>query len=185
MNSSTACSCRLHEPVDPGTTWDDGDRQLVGNVLEYGWHALMIAGAEAGPEWLYTVGLRHNYGVPDLVMSGLPFDGMHHWVGEAVAMIENGRQFDHDEPVTGIIEEHTVFIRDVDPSWTPALFGYGTWFARNLQPPMQQIIWPDMHGKPPWDEEASNGCRNAQGRLWLHPLDHPNNAWTQYFSENQ
>lgn len=56
---------------------DDGDRKLLSDIHEFGWHVVNVPGDERAPAWCFTVGLQHSYGHPELVIVGLPLDTGH------------------------------------------------------------------------------------------------------------
>ena len=175
------CTCRLHPPVDPGDDWDDGDRKLVRDVVEHGWHVVKVGSPDGSmPWWCYTVGLHHSFSVPDLVMAGLGPDGMHHWLNEAAPVSRDRGAFPEDAQLDGVLEGFTLLVRDVAPGWAEPLFGWGRWFARAPEPPIQQLVWPDPQHRMPWDEDATEGCRVHQARLWLPPNEHPSGVWTDW-----
>jgi hypothetical protein len=72
-----------------------------------------------------------------------------------------------------------VVVRPVDESWYPDLFGMGMHFYRRPPLPMLQLIWPDRHGRFPWEPDVGERCRTYQPMLWLPKDDHPPSMWTR------
>src|SRR5690606_3124501 len=82
-----------------------------------------------------------------------------------------------EESFDGVIEGFDTQLRDVHPSWYRALFGTALSFYRGVAVPVRQLVWPDRHGRWPWDEEATPSSRARQACAWLPLSQHPEGAW--------
>jgi hypothetical protein len=169
----------LHEPPENSHQWDDLDHKLVSNVLEFGWHVALIGGDDGLPPWAFTVGLDHTCSRPDLVMTCLGLEGMHHWLNAIAARINNGEQFCDGDLIEGVLTGYTLMVKEVAPGWSNALFGWGQWFTQEPEVPMLQIVWPDLHHRFPWDDRATPNCRQ-QPRLWEPAATNPSSPWSQW-----
>lgn len=180
MNENLFCTCRLHPPVDNWDDWDHGEQKVVSDVREFGWHVEAIFDPnEELPWWCFTIGLFHNFGVPDLAMVGLGQDGMHYWLNEAGALIKAGLRPSDGDLIEDVLDGYELLVKDVAPGWAESLFGFARWFYRHPEPAMQQLVWPDPERRMPWDTQATENCRVGQARLWLPPSDHPPGPWTE------
>jgi hypothetical protein len=69
------------------TPVDDGDRKLLADVKQVGWHVIKVAGDDEGPAFAYSIGLFHSFQHPEIVTFGLDVTDMHRMInaiGEAV-----------------------------------------------------------------------------------------------------
>ncbi|GLZ36875.1 hypothetical protein Acsp05_05000 [Actinokineospora sp. NBRC 105648] len=153
---------------------DDQLAAITDTVREHGWCALRIA---AQVDFAYTVGLRHSFQRPEIVMFGLDGEDMQNWLNAAVDLgREHGWPAD-DTDVEGVIEAAPVRLRAVHPSWHEALFGTAERFYDGDEGPFLQLVWPDEHGLWPWDEGVVEGCRTQQAHTWLPVDEHPPGGW--------
>ena len=176
------CRCVLHEPPDDEASWDQGDRKLVADVEEYGWHVCLVTEDDATPGWAFTVGLWHTFGHPEVAMFGLRGPDMHHWLNAVGEQARNGQPLVPEEPRPGILAKHPVIARPVHVSWYPDFFGYALWFGHNSVAPILQVIWPDKDGRFPWEEGSGHRSRVDQPQLWIPREDHATGAWTRLFA---
>ena len=74
------CTCRLHEPVGDEDRWSDGDRKLMADVDDHGWHVVGINPQPGQKSWAFSVGLWHTLRSPELAMFGLRMPDMGRWI---------------------------------------------------------------------------------------------------------
>src|SRR5690242_2168892 len=70
------CSCHLcaPNPEDDGCLgWRDSTARLV---KKHGWSVVGIGAQDDVPAWVFTVGLWHTYGSPEVAMFGLGLSDM-------------------------------------------------------------------------------------------------------------
>jgi Domain of unknown function (DUF4262) len=183
-NDEHECHCVLHEPPNDITTWTDGDRRLVEEVRTIGWSLVKVVEPTDGwPWWVFTVGLWHSFGTPELVMGGLRAEDMPVWLTAVAQRIRDGAPpLQPDEAVTDVLDGFALRVREVHEGWYRPLLGYSRWFAHPPPLPFQQLVWPDRHGRYPWDG-CEGGCATDQPRLWIAPEDHPDGRWKSYALE--
>jgi len=174
--SESRCRCRICSN-DPGTSWDDGDRQLVADVVEHGTHVLAIHCGGELPEYVFSVGMWHHHRVPEVAMFGLQRKDMHVWLNNVRHDVEQGRVFGVDQRTPDVIEGVDVLFRPVDPSWNRHLFGYMKWFYGEF-PPVVQLVWPDRFGAFPWESDVGEACRTNQPVAWRPTTDQPEGPWS-------
>jgi hypothetical protein len=170
IESCTCLTCRSDASRPDAGRHDD----LVETVRKHGWAPLWIA-REIG--YAHTVGVYHSFGQAEFVMFGLEGPGMQQWLNAAV---EHGR--DHGwpadgEPFHGILGEYPTQLRTVHTSWHDALFGAAHRFYQGQPVPVRQLVWPDRHGRWPWDPEATLSSRTRQAQAWLPVAQHPAGGW--------
>jgi hypothetical protein len=177
--TSRECYCRIHAPrADQEATFDDGDRKVMVDVAEHGWHIVMILDSPRAPGWLFTVGMWHTLGSPELALFGLPHDraSLLNDIGRAV---RGGTKVDPSQPLEGFLtSELPLAVRPADVSWYQLLFGYAVWFAQAPPLPIVQIVWPDPEGRFLWDDGIDEDYSNGQPRLWIPADEHPMGAWS-------
>ena len=174
------CHCRLHEPIEADDEGlDDGDRKVLADVRQYGWHLVMIPDDAISRGWVFTVGMWHTLGVPELSLFGM--DPNHagsalNLIGEA---IRAKRQIGPKIEMGDVLEDgRLVTFRPVHDSWYSPLFGYATWFAQRPPLPIAQVVWSDEEGRWPWTDGIDVEYRYAQPNLWIPAAEHPQGSWS-------
>lgn len=176
------CHCVLHEPPPSTADWTAGDRKLVADVQDHGWHVVKVVDPDAdSPWWAFTVGLWHSYGVPELTMAGLLPGDMHTWLNVLGKRARDGKGVvDEGSLVEGVLEGYALRARRVATPWYRPLFGAALWFAQKPPLPMAQLVWPDRTGRYPEDPGCGERCSTDQPRLWLQPEEHPPGLWRSW-----
>jgi hypothetical protein len=128
-------------------------------------------------DFAYTVGVYHTFGQPELVMFGLSGSDMPSWLNTAVELGRDKGWPGPEEPFDGVLEGFDTQVRGVHPSWYRALLGTALSFYRGVAVPFRQLVWPDRHGRWPWDEDATASSRTRQAFAWLPVAQHPEGAW--------
>src|SRR4051794_37263918 len=154
------CFCRICSPTDDGDGWDDGERKLVKDIERHGWGVVGVAADDEIPGWAYTVGLWHSSRSPEVAMFGLRVEDMQSWLNELGETVRGGRALS-PEPRSDIIDGFDVHLRPVHESWYRELFGFALWFTAPPLP-IVQVVWPDRHGRMPWESEVGEACRRDQ-----------------------
>ena len=174
------CHCRLHEPTEwSEAELDDSDRKLLADVRGYGWHLVLIPDDAVTRGWVFTVGMWHTLGVPELSLFGM--DGNQaasalNLIGDAVRA---GRAIGPEVQMDDILEDgRLVTFRPVHDSWYRPLFGYATWFTRRPPLPIAQVFWSDNEGRWPWSSGAERDYLVQQPNLWMPTDKHPQGSWS-------
>ena len=129
--------------------------QLQNLIDEHGWAVHAIEGAgEGGPPFAHTVGLSQTFDHPEVLVYGLP--------EQLAGKILNGvgqRINAGDPPPVGtrvpdVINHYdVVFIPMVDgPGTDDVIILDAMWEGRSER--VVQLVWPDQHGRFPWDPEC-------------------------------
>ena len=147
------------------------EQELVDDVVEYGWHVLLVAAGEheaAEPPFAYTVGLQASFGGPELICFGLPLETMAALLNNAVDELRGGTA----PPVAGMVlhdvaEGFACRLSPVAGRHHDEHLGYAIWFARyRREDPARieclQLLWPDRSGRFPDEEDCSEGVRAIQ-----------------------
>jgi hypothetical protein len=175
-----ACHCRYCEPI-PGqdSAFDDGDRKLMTDVADHGWHVVMIAEGARSLGWTFSVGMWHTLRSPELVMAGLPPDHQHQLINEIGERVRRGQRLGSGDRLEGLLTSGLdLAVREVDVSWYGPMFGYAIWFARRPPLPFLQIVWPDAAGRFAWEESFDPQYRSSQPQLWIPTAEQPTGGWS-------
>lgn len=133
---------------------DDSLRRQSELIDRYGWAvtAVFPTDDDQGAPFAYTVGLT-AHGYPELIIAGLDPDTSRILLNDlARRVFDRAEHFTVGQRISDLLAGYDAVI--VDGPATEALFP-GTAFARygkdNVT--LQQVVWPDQHGRFPWDED--------------------------------
>lgn len=69
---------------------DKGDKKLLDDIDEFGWHVLKVLEDDNGPGFCYSVGLFKTFGHPEIIIVGLKLDLAHTLINNIGHDIKNG-----------------------------------------------------------------------------------------------
>ncbi|MCC9601264.1 DUF4262 domain-containing protein [Stieleria sp. JC731] len=142
---------------------DDDDRVLLRNIESHGWHLVGISEDESGPAYVFTVGLFHTFGHPEICILGLnDTDLMGQIVNTVAELINDGHQFDDWRSSDEVLDEYVCVFRKVGDEHYREYFGYGRWFYEGDDFPMLQCVWPDRNGYFPWEDGFESQLLQSQ-----------------------
>lgn len=174
------CHCRLDEPV-PGqeSTFDDNDRTVMANIAKYGWHIVQIPDGAQSSGWVFSVGMWHTLGSPELAVFGMASNDASRLINQIGDHIRSGRFIGPDVVLNDVLEDdRPVTFREADSSWSGPMFGYATWFGRRPPLPVAQVVWADTQGRFLWDDGIDDWYRQTQPSLWIPADEHPQGRWS-------
>ncbi|MEV5691989.1 DUF4262 domain-containing protein [Micromonospora globbae] len=123
------------------------------HIDEIGWSvtAVLPAPTEAGAPFAYTVGLT-EHDVPELVIAGLDPHIAQALLNDLARRVhDRAERLTHGQRVTDLLVGYDAVI--VEGPATEALHpgaAYARYGADRVR--LQQIVWPDKHGRFPWDD---------------------------------
>lgn len=133
-------------------------------VDRYGWgiqHVLPNVDTDEAP-FSYTVGLTAR-GWPELIITGLPADVAQQFIRNAVDEQQEHGPFQAGDRTEELTESGFVLFTEAEDvhgmTVTAAIVGSFT---------ALQMVWPDSHGRFPWDDGHRNP-KNAQPLLGAKP----------------
>ncbi len=145
----------------------DEVRQRVRSDIErFGWHVGKIPGDDRAPPWTFTIGLRESFGHPELIVFGLDLETGHRLLNQIGLAIKQGTRFEDGVRSAGILENHDVGFRSVEPRWQPVFAGNVAWYYEDTDVPILQCFWPDPTGRLPWDAGFDDDLSPLQPRLY-------------------
>jgi hypothetical protein len=153
---------------------DEGIQHVINTcnerIQKYGFTCMGI-GADVDaqppkPPFTYTVGLTQSYGHPELIVFGLPFETAMGVLAEAARRIRSGELVCKDGGTDHkLLQGYPATFRAI-PS--PAVRKHMK-VARVIEGDdikALQIIWPDAHGRFPWETGADPAVAPAQPLLY-------------------
>jgi len=69
---------------------DEGEKKLVADIEELGWHVLKVLEDDNGPGFVYSVGLFKTFNHPEIIIVGLKLDLAHILINNIGVDIKNG-----------------------------------------------------------------------------------------------
>jgi len=159
---------------------DDSDRKLLADIENHGWHLVSIEEDDEGPAYVFSVGLLHTLGHPEICIFGLnSSETMGQILNDIGSLIKTGEKFADWHASDDVLDAYSCIFRTVDSSHFSEYFGYAQWFYESDDFPMLQCVWPDRDHLYPWYPGFSADLLSRQPALaqtsdWLF-LD-PKNA---------
>jgi hypothetical protein len=133
---------------------DDYDRKLLADVESHGWHLVGIGDDPDGPGYVFSVGIYHTLGQPEVCIFGLSNSSvMGHIINGVGALMKSGKHFEDWYESPDVLEGYSCMFRRVDPKLYREYFGYALWFYEGENFPMLQCVWPDQDHRYPWDSQ--------------------------------
>ena len=133
---------------------DDSDRKLLADVESHGWHLVGINDDEEGPAYVFSVGMFHTLGHPEICMFGLSStETMGQIVNGIGDLIRSGGAFGDWHESDEILDGYSCMFRSVNAALYREYFGYALWFYEGPDFPILQCVWPDGNRNYPWDVE--------------------------------
>jgi hypothetical protein len=179
-DSQRECHCRIDEPVaDQESSFDVGDRKVMSDIKEFGWHIVAIPDEPRSSGWVFSVGMWHTLGSPELAVFGMEGGHAATVINEVGAHVRAGRLMGPDVVFDDVLADgRLVTFRAADDSWYKPMFGYAIWFGRRPPLPVAQVVWADPHGRFPWDAGVDEDYLVQQPSLWIPADEHPQGQWS-------
>lgn len=160
------CGCRLCRPGEPA---DDAERQCIETVERAGWEVLLVgADGDAAPAFAYTIGLPHRVGHPELLISGLRPEVMHHVLNDVAGEVVGGATVRPGDGVEGCLSGAPLLAEEIAPAALLHTVTWSSWFHRRDVAAVQ-LVWPDKGGRFAWQPGASALLDPAQPPDWRRP----------------
>ena len=130
--------------------FDDDERKLVEDVENVGWHVIAIEEDDEGPGFAYTIGLRHSFGHPEIIVFGLRTETLFEIVNTIGEAVRAGATFQADHESSDVLNDYLVHFREINKEHYDEYLGYAQWFYDGNDFPTLQCVWPDSKGRYPW-----------------------------------
>src|SRR5262245_59381089 len=147
-------------------TPDDGmteaQRARLADIASNGVHIAHEAERGERPPYAYTVGMRHSFGEPEVLVIGLPRGVAQDLLDNVADEANGGRMFAAGEQLDGLVQGYPVRLLAVSDAqqvqWLP-LVG---WAYERGDVPCLQLVYPDKQGRWPWQPDVRDGFRRIQ-----------------------
>jgi hypothetical protein len=129
---------------------DDFHKDVVKNMTEgIGWS---ITGVADRPSFTYSTGLT-QYGLPELIVSGLPPDVSAFFINKIGSEMKEGKKIELGKKYSSYTESGLpmVFIEVGKEEMKEKMTVTGCHFKDGFK--ALQLVWCDTKGKLPWEEE--------------------------------
>ncbi|MDG4895694.1 DUF4262 domain-containing protein [Mesorhizobium sp. WSM4976] len=150
---------------------DAEEAKALADIDEYGCHILYVLEEDEHSPFAYSVGIEHNFGIPELVVIGLKPELSMTIINEYCRRVRDGERFRVGERASGFLGGgFDCQFGAVHPDHYPEYFGWDIWFYDGPDFRIMQLIFPSTSGVWPWDAEADNWLRKRQPLLDQPPL---------------
>lgn len=149
------------------------EQQLLKAIDQIGFRVTSVYDdKDSTPGFAYSTGFPDLLGQPEVIVFGLPVQGMAIMIGELSALCRDGLRMTDGLQVAGLLQNHVCTLRSVTPeNIVGDYFHFAMWYQqRQTGTPMTeafQIVWPGAKtGLFPWDAGCSDEVRVLQPALY-------------------
>jgi len=153
---------------------DAGEAKLMSDVERHGWSVMKVSN-DAVPDFAYSVGLHRTFGHPELIAFGLDLDVMHRLINDVGEAVRGSARFRSGAISDAFLEGFGVTFRAVPQYQYAGHLGWARWFYDSDDFPALQLVYPDRHGRWPWQSGVSEEFRAIQPVL----ADMPEPPWAK------
>lgn len=166
LNAYESCGTHMKTALDvDDALLDAQEKNFVANVREHGWFGTHVFADADGPGFSYTTGFWHKFNFPELILFGLPKEVAHEIFWNFCKDLEAGKRFLANEPISEVLNNYDVIIREVIPDHFAEYLGWNRWFYGGDTFKACQVFFPDKSGRFPWSEDTSPEFRQLQPNL--------------------
>src|SRR5437899_8586697 len=128
------------------TATDEGERKVLGDIAEYGWHCLNVLEENGQAPWTFTIGLFETWKHPELIVFGLKRDVAHKVLNVVAVGLAEGRRIDLSKPTDELLERLSCHFVEVPKRHYHEHVGFARWYYQGNKFPLYQIVWPSREG---------------------------------------
>jgi hypothetical protein len=148
---------------------DEGERLLLANITDYGWHSVNVLEEGPNPPWTFTIGLYDTWQHPELIIIGRSRETSQHALNTVVAGLEHQHHPDLRGTTLDLLSGIPCCFVEVSPRNYCDYVGYARWYYRGKPFPLYQIVWPSNDGHYPWSIYAADSFKRWQPVLGEAP----------------
>lgn len=157
---------------DPPNT-DTASAQVLHQVRTRGMVVRTVFGDETEAGFAYTAGVFHSFGLPELIVTGLPTDPLVD-LSPVVMKYRASGAYPLGVPIEGLFEDATaMFVELNDARVLDEYMTLTGWFQQGGFPHVQ-LVWSDRRGRFPWEPDCDPVVTRVQ-RLFA-PASAPEGA---------
>lgn len=149
------------------------EEQLLKAIEQIGFRVTGVDDSKcSNPSFAYSTGFPELFGQPDVIVFGLPMQGMAVMIGKLSDLCCDGLRMTDGLQVAGLLQNHICTLRAVKPdNIVDDYFHFAMWYRqRQTGTDMTeafQIVWPGAkNGLFPWDAGCTDEVRALQPALY-------------------
>ncbi len=154
----------------PADKLDDQEKAFVVQVREHGWFRTSVFDDEDGPGFSYTSGFWVKQKAPEIIVFSMRSELAHDVLWDMYRDAADGTVFPIGQRLSNVFANIEAIFLPVAKSFYPTYLGWSRWFYGGDDWPCVQLVWPDAHGKFPWEasyeERFANSQPNLTGEDW-------------------
>lgn len=140
------------------------EEKILADVEACGLHVRRIKGDDEYPEFAYSVGLARTPGQAEVIVVGLPADTAQSLINRVADLVDEGRRFAAGDTADDIADGFPVQFRAVTKAQAEVHLRWAQWLHGDAPFDVVQLVYPDRHGRWPWDASTDTAFR------WQQPL---------------
>ncbi len=132
--------------------------RVAAEIETQGWHVTVV---EDTPRYAHTTGLTKSFAHPEILIIGLPVSSIAEVAHEAARQVAAGARFRDGQTSDTIFDGLSAAFRAV-PLVSVLDYCAAARAYYDFPPDVLQLVWPDAHGRWPWDANADAVYRLQQ-----------------------
>ncbi|RZK58982.1 MAG: DUF4262 domain-containing protein [Pedobacter sp.] len=145
---------------------DEERKVILSDIEEFGCHLIAVDPDNYTPGFVYSIGLYHKYGHPEIICFGLNSEVTASIINHACHLIQNGEPPLPNQPYRGYLEGYHIQFLEVDKAFYRNYLGYaGRFYDMGFDFPALQLVWPDKQDLFPWEEHFNFDLKFKQPLL--------------------
>jgi hypothetical protein len=146
---------------------EEADKILIRNVRERGCHIQRIAPEKDSPPYAFSIGLALNYGQAEIILFGMSPSNASAIINIVRDDAAAGKKYVDGDVSSDILVNGKVCFIEVPLQLYDTYLGMAIWFYRKSPRPFPclQLVWPDQHGRFPWETGCDPDARRDQPLL--------------------
>jgi len=144
------------------TDMSQGEKKILKDIENYGWHVLKIMEDEQGPGFCYSIGFYMTFNHPEIVIVGLKPDLAHLLINNIGEDLKKGKTYRSGQFYSGILDNVDCLMLQVAENNYDEYFGYGLWYYKGNDFSALQCIYPTVNGIYPWENDWPDSIKNLQ-----------------------
>jgi Domain of unknown function (DUF4262) len=141
---------------------DLGEKKVLADINEYGWHCMNVIEDDGHPPWSFTIGLFETWSHPELIVIGRSRTTSHAMLTNIVGQIEANKPVDLTDLTDYLLLGIPCRFLEVLPRYYSDYVGFARWYYRKRDFPLYQIVWSNDLGDYPWSPLSLKSFREWQ-----------------------
>lgn len=165
MHDDNCQLCGTQRVADWGKVGRSVD--MLTNIRRDGYHRIGVPSGETEqPDFVYTVGMFHMHGHPEVVVFGLDVDTGFSILAVVHEHIAQGAVFSHGDESREILDGFPVVFLKFSGEHYGEYVGQANNFYMSSDFPVLMLTWPSRDGSFPWSDDPPAWLRLRQPALW-------------------